>query len=145
MLCTGQRQQILKGKPQSNHGSPSDRRYDELLSKLADLRKMKDVHILADSSMCLGVAARASYYSRPPRTDILLGLNQLCISRSLITNIDILGLRAYPEMHDDALSPFLHRHGHEALPQRQQCYGLQPPRKLLLQHARGRHTDRIGT
>jgi hypothetical protein len=36
---------------------------------------------------------------------MLLGINQLCITRSLITNIDVLGLRA-SDMHDDALSPF---------------------------------------
>ena len=111
MLYAGQRQHILKSRPQAKCVSLSGQHNEELLSKLANPSTLKDLHILgpdAESSIriyrSLEAAARASYYSRSPRTDSILGLNQLCITRSLITNIEILGLRA-SEMHDDALSP----------------------------------------
>ncbi|KAF2820958.1 hypothetical protein CC86DRAFT_359537 [Ophiobolus disseminans] len=85
---------------------------EELLYKLLNLRNVGGLHILgpdAPSSMHfiarLEAAASAEYAIGAPRTDLILGLNQLNILRALTTNIEVLGFTA-SEMHDDASSPF---------------------------------------
>ena len=46
-----------------------------------------------------------TYLSGSPRTELLLGLTQLNLTRALIYNIEILGYQSIL-MHDESLSPF---------------------------------------
>lgn len=104
---------MLKAAAQNQHPTAHDpERSEDLLSELANLRNINGIHLLgpdAPSSIHfigrLEAAARAEYAIRAPRTDLILGLNQLNNLRALTSNIDVLGFTA-SEMHDDALSPF---------------------------------------
>lgn len=76
------------------------------------LGEIDDVHILDLDSMAtkmrmqrLETTAHRYYMMGSPRTDLLLHLVQLNLTRALMENAKILGLTS-DKLHDEALSPF---------------------------------------
>ena len=103
--------QTLSATGSSSHTSTGDPHHSSA-GQLLSLSQIDDVHVLDLDSVAtktimqhLETMAHHCYTLGSPRTDLLLHLIQLNLTKSLMENTRILGLTS-EDLHDDALSPF---------------------------------------